>query len=538
MATRPNKQAFDYGIMRSAAKHWRQRQGVRRQTRRMLEQRRYDKADTKERLAKRVNRLLDRVRRSSVRVETLTPELASLAARRPVTADEISNAFVERVIGATRDFLSIDFLERGLYINRCVGRVVTSLGGGRQAFGTGFLVSPTLLMTNNHVLADEEEADASSVEFDYQVDRFGQPLILHRFDLEPKTFFLTDSKLDYALVAVKSSSHQGRSLGEYTWCSLIGEEGKIRIGEMVNIIQHPRGEMKQVVIRENQLFDLLELFAHYGSDTERGSSGSPVFNDQWEVIALHHSGVPKTNKAGKPLDVDGKLWRKGRDDPDRLAWVANEGVRVSRLVKHIKAAKIRPHEEELRREFLASPEPSRSFATAPEAARADAQGLSVRASTPAAVMSGNVLTITLPIRVAVALGTVGGLDAPDQGSATRLLSGDESEPGLEAIKPEPNYAGRPGYRPKFLGLPVPLPVLSNAVRAKAFRQDGVGGATAFELKYHHFSVIMNRERRLAFVAAVNFDASAKFRHPRRDKDRWFVDPRVDPAFQAGDEFYA
>ncbi|MGH9330551.1 MAG: trypsin-like serine peptidase, partial [Vicinamibacterales bacterium] len=201
MATRPNKQAFDYGIMRSAVKHWRQRQGVRRQTRRMLEQRRYDKADTKERLAKRVNRLLDRVRRSSVRVETLTPELASLAARRPVTADEISNAFVERVIGATRDFLSIDFLERGLYINRSVGRVVTSLGGGRQAFGTGFLVSPTLLMTNNHVLPNEEEADASSVEFDYQVDRFGQPLILHRFDLEPKTFFLTDPKLDYALVA-------------------------------------------------------------------------------------------------------------------------------------------------------------------------------------------------------------------------------------------------------------------------------------------------------------------------------------------------
>lgn len=51
----------------------------------MLEQKRCDKAETKERLAKRVNRLLDRVRKSPVRIETLLPELATLAARKPVT---------------------------------------------------------------------------------------------------------------------------------------------------------------------------------------------------------------------------------------------------------------------------------------------------------------------------------------------------------------------------------------------------------------------------------------------------------------------
>ena len=35
-----------------------------------------------------------------------------------------------------------------------------------------------------------------------------------------------------------------------------------------------------------------EVLHHYSTDTEAGSSGSPVFNDQWEVVALHHSVKP------------------------------------------------------------------------------------------------------------------------------------------------------------------------------------------------------------------------------------------------------
>jgi endonuclease G len=65
-----------------------------------------------------------------------------------------------------------------------------------------------------------------------------------------------------------------------------------------------------------------ENWMHYTTDTQPGSSGSPVFNDQWLVVALHHSGVPKTDKNGKVSRKNGEV-----------EWIANEGVRISCIYK-------------------------------------------------------------------------------------------------------------------------------------------------------------------------------------------------------------
>lgn len=108
---------------------------------------------------------------------------------------------------------------------------------------------------------------------------------------------------------------------------------------------------------------------------------------------------------------------------------------------------------------------------------------------------------------------------------------------MPGISVDPDYDRRMGYAPRFLGIDVPLPKLSDVVRGKAFAMPGVRGAAAYELKYHHFSIIMNREARLAFVAAVNFDGSAEFHQTREGADRWFWDPRIGKEFQAGNEFY-
>ncbi len=163
----------------------------------------------------------------------------------------------------------------------------------------------------------------------------------------------SDGQLDYALVAVAPEP----GLAAYGWLPLIEDPGKLLVREAVTIIQHPNGEPKQLAVRNNQVVDELELFIPYQTDTDAGSSGSPVFNDQWEVVALRHSGVPKRNPANELLTTDGRVWQEWMGE-QRIAWLANEGVRVSRLVRHIRAQALPATAEPLRQELLrATPPP-------------------------------------------------------------------------------------------------------------------------------------------------------------------------------------
>ena len=313
-----------------------------------------------------MNRLVDAMK-GRLAVAAVTPEARSAQAlpdkvRAVITQDEVApdtvtDAIVERVIGATRDFLAIGFFDKGTMASRAVCRIVTNLGGGRRGLGTGFLVTPSLLMTNNHVLGSDADAGRSVAEFNYQLTESGTPLTVERFDLKPAAFFLTDRDLDFTLVAVAPRAASGTALSTFGFCPLIAAEGKILVQDPVNIVQHPKGELKQIVIRNNTLLDLpekppLDKYAHYETDTEQGSSGSPVFNDQWEVIALHHSGVPRRNAKNEILDRDGKIWPPN-GDPDCIDWISNEGIRTSRLVAFIKAAQVRDHEKGLHAEFIA-----------------------------------------------------------------------------------------------------------------------------------------------------------------------------------------
>jgi endonuclease G len=535
MAAPQNDYAFDYEAMRQAAEHWRLRDQERERKARAVRGKRYDEAETKDRLTKWVNRTLRHVK-GGVRAHpgALPGRLSELVDHESYTEDEIDNDLVERVIGETRDFLAVAFLERAIQAMRSVGRIETRLGNGRKGYGTGFLVSPHLLLTNHHVLKAADHARASVIEFDYQVDRIDQPLAVQRFALDPDAFFLNDEALDFALVAVAPTSARGRPLTDYGWCPLVKEEGKIRIGECINIIQHPRGEMKQVVIRENSLLDLpekngdaLDRFAHYEADTEPGSSGSPVFNDLWEVVALHHSGVPKTDARGRFLDTRDNVWQKG-DDPLRLAWVANEGIRVSRLVDFIEKANVRPHEVLLRAELLTSREPP-SFLGSRSEIVVDGSPKSV-----SILPTSGTVSITIPLQISVSLGAPALAEAPGA-----RLEGKPEPAALEAIEPDPDYQDRPGYDPHFLRFSVPLPKLTSATRPKAVQVPGVTGPSRHELKYHHFSVIMNGERRLALMAAVNYDATAKFTHTREKvRERWMPDPRIDRTLQCEEAHYA
>jgi endonuclease I len=206
------------------------------------------------------------------------------------------------------------------------------------------------------VLADADEAAGSYVEFDYQSGIDGLPLSPKAFSFDPGALFVTSpaDELDFTLVAVQPVGTHGEPLSAFGFLELIEQDGKVVLGELVDVIQHPNGEPKQLALRENEIVDRLELFLHYETDTAPGSSGSPVFNDQWELVALHHSGVPKRNDRGDFLAVDGTVWTPGMDEA-RLAWVANEGVRISRIIKAVRAATLTGAAAQLRTELFAAP---------------------------------------------------------------------------------------------------------------------------------------------------------------------------------------
>lgn len=89
--------------------------------------------------------------------------------------------------------------------------------------------------------------------------------------------------------------------------------------------------------RQNRVTRILETLIHYQTDTLGGSSGSPVFNDQWELIALHHDAVAQTDAQGNWLDVEG---RPSGLDEERTHWIANMGTRVSSILAAVRQADV------------------------------------------------------------------------------------------------------------------------------------------------------------------------------------------------------
>ncbi|OLF16786.1 hypothetical protein BU204_15085 [Actinophytocola xanthii] len=269
----------------------------------------------------------DEPRRVAVRIDRLGRHYPDLP---PVSTDAVAasepgamataKAILEAIV-LDNDLLGVGYLEGGVVAAQAVARInVRDARGRLQGYGTGSLVSPELLLTNHHVLPDAAVAGHSLVEFNYQDGTDGRPKPLQGFELDPDRFFVADEALDFALVAVRA---QPGELDQFGYNRLVREEGKAIVGDYVTIIQHPRGEKKMVALRENRVVDVLDKFLHYETDTEPGSSGSPVFNDQWEVVALHHASVPAPGRG-------------------ELGTRLNEGLRISALIEHLRGLDLTP----------------------------------------------------------------------------------------------------------------------------------------------------------------------------------------------------
>ncbi len=456
---------------------------------------------------------------------------------------------LERIISES-ELTGVSFLLRGAAVSHSVGRVVIrSPGGAHLGYGTGFMVSPHLMLTNNHVLENSEIARNSVIQFNYQNTSAGEALLPVEFTLQPDVFFETDEYRDFTLVAVSPTSESGRELREFGRNRMIGESGKAVVGERVNIIQHPAGQRKQVALRQNQIVDVPGDFLHYVTDTEPGSSGSPVYNDQWELAALHHAGVPKRDGEGRILLRSGQPWDGSRSTVHLVDWKANEGVRISSIVKYLKGLSLTGSTKQLLDEALNPPEvemsairiPGRS--PVPDGGKLDVLSDSVsgfeKDGTASWLFRLNFGPVPVPSKSGAVVSLPSGRPAVPAGDGIDVSDSDEEDIEEEAVSIDPDYSKRKGYRASFLGSGdkrVPLPKLSEAMKANTAVNQQASGADKYVLPYHHYSVVMNGKRRQAYFTAVNIDGKA-FRHITREDDRWYFDPRIQRSEQVGNKLY-
>lgn len=272
------------------------------------------------------------------------------------------------------NFLSAHFLTEGAEIQKAIAMVtlktpIGSLPAG-SGWGSGFLISNSLFMTNNHVIPSKDFCNDVNMQFMYQENYDSEPAIASEFfETNENSFFHTNASLDYTIVRLKrkpfvfrppfggyrfsenTASPQLPAKYEYADSEQLEELNYLRdfitrdlpissfdparifqifgynagskygyvklntsvtypIGLRLNVIQHPQGRKKEVVVQQNELNDVHTNVIHYFSDTDYGSSGSPVFNNTWDLMALHHARHPSES--------------------------ANEGIRIDKIIADLR----------------------------------------------------------------------------------------------------------------------------------------------------------------------------------------------------------
>lgn len=242
-------------------------------------------------------------------LDEIVKEIGAVNPQKTIVTPELSSSVEEKIIGKN-DLIDIAWLQKALNASQSVCRVITPTGKG-----SGFLIKGGLLMTNNHVIRSAGRAANTRIEFNYLEADLPKTTI-YRLD---NTVFFTNTALDVTIVKIKDKPDEPLSNWGYLKLAL---DYIPQVDEQVNIIQHPKGGVMKISLGTNEVLSVWDKQLFYNTDTEAGSSGSPVFNENWEVVALHNGGR---------LIEDGGLTINGEGKKAS----ANRGVLMKYIVPHI-----------------------------------------------------------------------------------------------------------------------------------------------------------------------------------------------------------
>ncbi len=268
-----------------------------------------------------------------------------------------SHRALERIIKSKNRFLDINmWRERLGKIETQVCRVEIESNLG-TVYGTGFLLGPDIVMTNYHVVEaviKGERGQTTSqglwampsnaiLRFDYKQLADGTTLnpgticrlASHKWLIDSSPYasdtrLARSDQLDYALLRVDHTigyepvgKNPEPEAPLRRWIKVPKHAYDFQPGTSLIIVQHPDAQPLKLAIDTDTIIGLNGngTTVTYKTNTLPGSSGSPCFNIDLELIALHHSGDPNFNptyNAGTPftaiLDLLDKRGLRGELD--------------------------------------------------------------------------------------------------------------------------------------------------------------------------------------------------------------------------------
>lgn len=424
---------------------------------------------------------------------------------------------------------------------RGVGRIEVPTNTQLPYAGTGFLVAPTLLMTNRHVanLFAHGVGDGTltfhagqTVETDFGREatsttsnpiRVTRVRMIHPYwdmavleleetpaGAEPLHLSVTGPALlqdrDIAVIGYPAFDPRNNAMVQHEVFRglynvkrlqpglLNARAPKLSYGNMVNAVTHD-------------------------ASTLGGNSGSCVLHAKTgEVVALHFAGRYQVANYAVPsfeLARDARVYALG-------LMFSEEGASP-----------------------VEAPNPWAAFWEGAETSPVVSGVGGSAQSTGSSAASGRSVTVTIPVTVTVDIG-----DPVQAGALTVPAVAAPASVNERLVEPvhDADYTNRTGYDPMFLGVDVPMPQATNADDLSKL-DDG-----SHRLDYNNFSLIVNKRRRLAQISAANVDANPARTRPEpgrdytrdglngfttgREWEKWFTDPRIPAQHQLPDRFFS